>query len=841
VRHRYYLVEEVIPGTTVAGGPPVHRVRLRPIDDEVGSRPLDVIWERELHARLHDKGGLPDPRKAGWDPPARFEAFLHATRWTLCSVLDGLPLQAPFRANIRIEDYQLEPLVRALRMPRISLLIADDVGLGKTIEAGLVLQELIARQRVRRVLIVCPASLQRQWADEMSNRFALEFKIVDRSYIHQVRKEYGVHVNPWSSYPRLITSMDFLKREGPLRYFRASPGASRRGGLRDWDLLIVDEAHNMAPAGRGGGLRDSDRTRMLREIKDYFEHRLFLTATPHNGYTESFLALLEILDPLRFNRGLPLNREQLRTVMVRRLKDDIVGPLGKPVFPSREVVAIPVTLEGDDRRLLELLDGYIAHRLERLDSRREFPIRFALLLLKRRLLSSPLAFRHSLAVHREHLRRTDGEEPPNERVVRGLRARVNEDHDDDDEKDQAEETALAETARYFPVDARGLELVEEMQALAERAARSADSKARTLLRWIEERLAPDRGWNRERLLVFTEYRDTLVYLRGLLLARGWPEERILVLHGNMRGSEREAVKAAFRRDPEEPGGEVRILIATDAAAEGLNLQEHCRLLIHYDLPWNPNRMEQRNGRIDRHGQPARKVFCHHFHFTGREDSRFLHTVAEKVKRMREDLGAVGEVIAAQVEEAMLGRRTRFQVPRGPVAAVRQYVRAESMDREQIRALQRAWRQAQRELRINRETMRRVVEEALRVEGRGELLPVEEGPLAGKAWRVRNLPDWPEVRASLLDREGRRLKIVFEEADARGRRDVTLLHLDHPLMKRALGVFRANMWAMGLHSSHRLHRILNHAPWSRVDAPKTRSGISEAMFGRDVGCLLRARC
>ncbi|MBI4918198.1 MAG: DEAD/DEAH box helicase, partial [Acidobacteria bacterium] len=314
VRGRHFIVQDVWPGSVDPKVPPQHRVRLEALDDDRLGEPLDVIWEHEVDATVHDDLGLPRPDD--WDPAGRFDAFLLASRWSLSSVLETLPLQAPFRGAIQIEDYQLEPVVRALRMPRVNLLIADDVGLGKTIEAGMVMQELLARQRIRRILIVCPASLQNQWAEEMDQKFALRFEIVDRDYMQRLRREYGVHVNPWASYPRLITSMDFLKREEPQRAFRAALRPQRFGGLRDWDLLIVDEAHNMAPSGRTNYVRDSDRTEMLRQVIPHFEHRLFLTATPHNGYTASFTALLELLDPLRFARGPTLNREQLKAVMV---------------------------------------------------------------------------------------------------------------------------------------------------------------------------------------------------------------------------------------------------------------------------------------------------------------------------------------------------------------------------------------------------------------------------------------------------------------------------------------------------------------------------------------------
>lgn len=200
VRHRHFIVQDVWPGVVDPKLPKQHRVRLEALDDDQIGETLDVIWEHEVGAVVHRDLGLPRPED--WDPAGRFEAFLLASRWSLTSVLEGLPLQAPFRGAIQIEDYQLEPVVRALRMPRVNLLIADDVGLGKTIEAGMVIQELLARQRIRRMLVVCPASLQKQWAEEMISKFSLRFEIVDREYIRPRRPRRDRRLGRQEGHPR---------------------------------------------------------------------------------------------------------------------------------------------------------------------------------------------------------------------------------------------------------------------------------------------------------------------------------------------------------------------------------------------------------------------------------------------------------------------------------------------------------------------------------------------------------------------------------------------------------------------------------------------------------------
>jgi len=198
------------PGLGDATGEASHLVRLSSVEDDGLGEEMQVIWELEAGTRVHEKSTLPDPDF--FDHPQRLQAFLDAVRWGAVSQADDRALQSPFRSGIEVDEYQLDPVVRALSMPRVNLLIADDVGLGKTIEAGLVVQEMILRHRVRSVLIVCPSSLQVQWQEEMRDKFGLDFRIIDSSAISQLRRKRGIHVNPWSHFPRLITSIDFLNQ-----------------------------------------------------------------------------------------------------------------------------------------------------------------------------------------------------------------------------------------------------------------------------------------------------------------------------------------------------------------------------------------------------------------------------------------------------------------------------------------------------------------------------------------------------------------------------------------------------------------------------------------------------
>ena len=246
------------------------------------------------------------------------------------------PLPVAFRAGIDVTFYQLEPLRKALALPRVNLFIADDVGLGKTIEAGLILRELLMRQKVRRVVVSCPPSMLLQWQDELEDRFGLTFVIYNRDFVARTRRERGYATNPWTTHSRFLISHSLLRDE------------SYGGPLRDWlgdscpgSMLILDEAHNAAPASGSKYGIDSGFTRTVREISPRFEHRLFLSATPHNGHSNSFSALLEILDPQRFCRGVKVTPKARDTVMVRRLKSDL-REIGSN-FPKREVVPIKFT------------------------------------------------------------------------------------------------------------------------------------------------------------------------------------------------------------------------------------------------------------------------------------------------------------------------------------------------------------------------------------------------------------------------------------------------------------------------------------------------------------------
>lgn len=267
VRRRQWVVVEVTSSSLPQTRTRHTLVSLSSIDEDGLGEELEVIWELEPGAQVIERAGL--PAISGQDDAATLDAFLDAVRWGAATNADRGFLQAPFRSGVSIEDFQLDPLVRAIDMARVNLLIADDVGLGKTIEAGLVIQEMLLRHRARSVMIICPASLQEKWRVEMLEKFGLEFKIVDTQYIKDLRRERGIHVNPWVSHPRLITSMDWAKGGEGLRAMRDALPA-HVGYPRKFDLLVVDEAHNVAPSAGAHYAIESQRTRLIRLIGPHF-------------------------------------------------------------------------------------------------------------------------------------------------------------------------------------------------------------------------------------------------------------------------------------------------------------------------------------------------------------------------------------------------------------------------------------------------------------------------------------------------------------------------------------------------------------------------------------------
>jgi SNF2 family DNA or RNA helicase len=675
VRQRLYLVEGVVD-------PPRPQdatlVRLSCIEDDAQGQELVVLWERELDATVEKGEAWGKIAERGFDPPEYFASYLNTLRWNCVTSTDASLLQAPFRAGIRLDAYQLEPLRKALRLPRVNLFIADDVGLGKTIEAGLIARELLMRKKVRDIVVSCPPSMLLQWQEELEQRFGLCFEIFDKDFVTRIRRERGFGVNPWMAHSRFLISHRLLIDEayaGPLR--------SWLGTFRTGSMLILDEAHHAAPASGQRYAIDSQITKAIHGLSPRFEHRLFLSATPHNGHSNSFTALLELLDPQRFCRGVKIVKRNLDDVMVRRLKDDLREIVGG--FPKRHVVQIDISglpPESPELRIAALLDEYRALREERLSGENKRTQSASGLLitgLQQRLFSSIEAFARTLAVHRRTVRK-QWEQSSSAATATDLLS--NAIGADDDRATLSEEALAAEAdsemeaataATVGPTQdaiARALfdreqKLLDDMTALADQARFQPDGRIRKLAEWIGANQLPGgKHWTGIRAIIFTEYDDTKRYLvqqlNAIIAGSDRAEERIAVYHGPTPAADREAIKRAFNADPSQHP--LRILVATDAAREGLNLQAHCWNLFHFDVPWNPGRMEQRNGRIDRKLQPSPDVYCHYFFYTQRPEDRILKVLVEKTKRIQEELGSLSQVIEGRLERLMKNGIRRSDLP-----------------------------------------------------------------------------------------------------------------------------------------------------------------------------------
>ena len=698
VRQRLYLVEGLVARPRPQDST---LVELSCIEDDAQGQELQVLWERELDAAVLTGEEWARLAQRGFDPPEYFSAYLNTLRWNCVTSTDASLLQSPFRAGIRLDAYQLEPLRKALRLPRVNLFIADDVGLGKTIEAGLIARELLMRKKVREIVVACPPSMLLQWQEELEQRFGLLFEIFDKDFIAQIRRERGFGVNPWTAHSRFLISHRLLIDEtyaGPLRNWL--------GTFRPGTLLILDEAHHAAPASGQRYAIDSQITRAIQGLSPRFEHRLFLSSTPHNGHSNSFTALLELLDPQRFCRGVKVVKRNLDDVMVRRLKDDLREIVGG--FPKRHVVQVDIAdlpADSPELRIAALLDQYRGLREERLagESRRTQSASGLLITgLQQRLFSSIEAFAKTLAVHRKTVKKQWEQAPPAPTAATSLDLLTESVGADDERATLSEEALAAEadaqmeaatTATIGPTTGqssrslfdREQQLLDEMTELADKARFQPDGRVKKLAEWIRaEQLKDGKHWTDIRVIIFTEYDDTKRYLLNQLNAiidqSDRAEERIAVYHGPTPAAERETIKRAFNADPKQHP--LRILIATDAAREGLNLQAHCWNLFHFDVPWNPGRMEQRNGRIDRKLQPSPDVYCHYFFYTQRPEDRILKVLVEKTKRIQEELGSLSQVIESRLERLM-----KNGIRRRDLSTLEQQIRDADIEKERRETMQ----------------------------------------------------------------------------------------------------------------------------------------------------------
>lgn len=822
-------------------GPPGtdHVVTLRSIGEDDQGAAAQLVWEAEPQRSVLDQFEIPTPRAGRWDDPARLDAFLRAVRWGSVTNADQDMLEAPYRSGIDLKTYQLEPLVRALDMSRALLLIADDVGLGKTIEAGLILQEFILRHRIRNALIVCPAGLVEKWQIEMRERFGVEFRVLDTAYERDVVRTRGRHVNPIKSYPWLVTSIDWLKRPERQDMLHAAIGGKEPDEFpRPFDLLVLDEAHLAAPAGANIPV-DSHRTRLIDWFGSYFEHRLFLTATPHNGHQQSFWALLSLLDRVRFpSRELEPTDADVERAMVRRLKDHVKEVDPTAPFPKREIHAAAVKPKKAEVEGYELLGAYL-DRLNELNPHgtSKGAVRFMAATLRKRFLSSPAAFANTIGEHAKTIN-NKGRKLSDQRIV-DLIEKADDSFDDDDAVAEAAAEAVRATSMVINVDEDVLELLGELEAWGEKNRSRKTGRVDALVSLIDEVCMTETGeWGDGRLIVFTEYRDTHKWLGDMLKSAKVPNERIAAMYGGMPQERRSAVAQVFNRAPgdapddSKEGGaadlervagcdrRARILLATDTASEGIDLQRFCHDLLHFDVPYNPSRMEQRNGRIDRHGQPNPAADIHTFEADpstslGR-DTKLENDISRKLSTVAADVGSANPLFQADLkrahESAVAGRDDQALAEYDALVAERQ---AKTATAEGVEQLRRRIKESIRRLNLtlerldsSPETIGHLVQTALDLAGQPGLVAATEPglyALPGGGGAAGLSPEWTDSIPELIDRmDGKRRLVTFESEKAAPAPGPILLHLNHPFVAHAAALLRSQVWTRT--TTDRLNRV-----------------------------------
>ncbi len=643
-----------------------------------------------------------------------FRLVSEAYRIRLAHLFD--PVLAVHTSMVEPLPHQITGVYEAM-LPRqpLRFLLADDPGAGKTIMAGLLIKELIARGDLQRCLVVCPGSLAEQWQDEMYRRFHLPFDILTNDKLEAARTG-----NWFLENNLVIARLDKLSRNEDVQ----AKLAAQEGR---WDLVVCDEAHKMSATFFGGEIKYTKRYKLGQLLSTLTRHFLLLTATPHNGKEEDFQLFMALLDGDRFEGRFRdgVHAADVSDLMRRMVKESLLKFDGTPLFPERIAYTVPYKLSDAGARLYKAVTDYVRQEFNRAEAlqndKRAGTVGFALTILQRRLASSPEAIYQSLRRRRERLESRLRELELVQRgaqvadVIAEVPSLDDEDVEDledapDNEVEATEEQILdqataARTIAELKAEIDTLRQLEAMALAVRRSSGESDTKWRELAQLLSEIFTPEAIANqiaerrapygsgpippptpspRQKLIIFTEHRDTLNYLMQRISTLLGRREAIVWIHGGMGREERMKAQESFRYDPD-----VQVLVATDAAGEGINLQR-AHLMVNYDLPWNPNRIEQRFGRIHRIGQTE---VCHLWNLVAEEtrEGDVYRTLLDKLEEARQALG--GQVFDVLGKLQFEGKPLRDLLIEAVRYGERPEVRARLMqvvenafDREQLRDL-----------------------------------------------------------------------------------------------------------------------------------------------------------
>ena len=579
--------------------------------------------------------------------PQKVFLALETIRYRFASMYD--PLLAMNTSKIDPLPHQIEAVYgHVLKMPRIRFLLAHDPGAGKTVMAGLIIKELKLRHLVSRILIVVPGHLKDQWRRELKDKFEEKFMIADRGTTDAT---YGENI--WNKETQLITSIDFARQDDIASSMRSA----------QFDLVIVDEAHKMAAYKYGDRITKTSRYRLGEILSSNTEHLLFLTATPHKGDNENFRLFLDLLEPGFFATSEMLE-ESLRmgenTLFLRQIKEDMKDFTGKPLFLPRHVSTPLYDLSDPERDLYLSVTEYVRNQFNKgLSADKKRNIGFALMVLQRRLASSSHALWKSLQRRRDRLSSMLDDFEKSRQISPDVQ-------DMDDVEDMSEEERWKQEMLWeaLSIAENKGELQREiltLDGLVTAAKTVIDGKHEVKLKKLKETMEKlDSRDLDSKILIFTESKDTLEYLEKRV--REWGYD-VSTIHGGMKLQERVNAEGVFRNKS-------RVMIATEAAGEGINLQ-FCHLMINYDIPWNPNRLEQRMGRIHRYGQKY-EVFVYNLIAQDTIEGRIFRKLFEKLNEIRDKMGndrvydIIGEIyhgkeLAHLLADAAMGAKTEEEV------------------------------------------------------------------------------------------------------------------------------------------------------------------------------------
>lgn len=652
-------LEQIQKNAAISGIEPGHVVRIV-TTEPVGDNALTVYYktsdgkllERMLfrsneHELFLAEAGRPWAFDASGED---FKLAAEAYRINLAHLFD--PMMAVHTSNVEPLPHQITAVYESM-LPRQPLryILADDPGAGKTIMAGLYIRELLMRADAKRILIVAPGSLVEQWQDEMFEKFGLSFTLFSREQVEQSRSG-----NPFDDHDLMVARIDQLSRNEELQ---------EKLRLSHWDLIVVDEAHKLSANYFGNKVNKTKRFQLGELLGSITRHFLLMTATPHNGKEEDFQLFMSLLDSDRFFGKFRdgAHKVDVTDLMRRTVKEEMLRFDGTKLFPDRRAITANYKLSDLEAALYSAVTDYVKeemNRADQLDGQRKGTVGFALTSLQRRLASSPEAIYQSLKRRRIKLKRRVEDEKLRSRGqllaetidVNGVPEDIWESDDamSADDYEQFEEKVVDQATAAQTIQELEAEIIilEALEEQAKQVVHSGqDRKWDELSNLLQSPIMREDSGRQRKLIIFTEHRDTLNYLAVKIRGLIGNEEAVTMIHGGVKREERRKVQELFRNDPA-----TRVLLATDAAGEGVNLQ-NANLMVNYDLPWNPNRLEQRFGRIHRIGQTE---VCHLWNMVASEtrEGDVFQRLFEKLEVEREALGGrVFDILGEVFEDKSL--------------------------------------------------------------------------------------------------------------------------------------------------------------------------------------------